>query len=308
MKILILGNGFDLDLGLRTRYSDFAKSLQWEDLYRRIPQTGDRLANYLYELADKECWFDIEQGIADYVKGKEQNKDFSQVDEDHRFFLELKKSLGSYLLYEMGNMDLNIDSLASKILDLQYYKDYFDYIYSFNYTDYDAMCAFNDIKPIHPVYIHNPYDIDGSIILGIGEGDCTSEEYDFLKKTNQPAYKPTNILRDLINADEVVIFGHSLNKIDSMYYKKFFEVCSGEDWKRERKRHITLIDLFGKEEKIRKDLRSLNNNFMQCIHFCDLSFFPSNTYHSDCDNKEQEMDELIEKLKNTDYNLGDYGD
>ena len=144
--------------------------------------------------------------------------------------------------------------------------------------------------------------------MGIGEGDCTSEEYDFLKKTNQPAYKPTNILRDLINADEVVIFGHSLNKIDSMYYKKFFEVCSGEDWKRERKRHITLIDLFGKEEKIRKDLRSLNNNFMQCIHFCDLSFFPSNTYHSDCDNKEQEMDELIEKLKNTDYNLGDYGD
>lgn len=25
-KILIIGNGFDIDLGLRTRYSDFAKS------------------------------------------------------------------------------------------------------------------------------------------------------------------------------------------------------------------------------------------------------------------------------------------
>lgn len=25
-KLLIIGNGFDIDLGLRTRYSDFAKS------------------------------------------------------------------------------------------------------------------------------------------------------------------------------------------------------------------------------------------------------------------------------------------
>lgn len=25
-KVLIIGNGFDLDLGLNTRYSDFAKS------------------------------------------------------------------------------------------------------------------------------------------------------------------------------------------------------------------------------------------------------------------------------------------
>ncbi|MQO93819.1 AbiH family protein [Segatella copri] len=26
-KILIIGNGFDIDLGLRTRYSDFAKAI-----------------------------------------------------------------------------------------------------------------------------------------------------------------------------------------------------------------------------------------------------------------------------------------
>jgi len=303
MKILILGNGFDLDLGLKTRYSDFARSLQWENLYRRFPQTGDCLANYLYELANKECWFDIEQGIADYVKGKERNKDYSQVNEDERFFLELKKSLESYLLYEMGNMNLNTKSLASKILDLQYYKDYFYSIYSFNYTDYDTLCAFNDIKPIKPIYIHNSFDIDGSIILGIGDADCSSEEYDFLKKTNQPTYKPTNILRDLINADEVVIFGHSINKIDSMYYKKFFEVCSEYDWKRDKKRHVILIDLFGNNEKIKKDMRSLNNNFMQCIHFCDISFIPSNTYHSDCTDKEQEIEELIKKIKDRNNRL-----
>lgn len=302
MNILILGNGFDLDLGLKTRYSDFAMSSQWEDLYRRFSQEEDCLAKYLYELANKEYWFDIEQGIADYVKIKEQHKNFSHANEDRIFFLELKKSLGSYLLHEMGRGDLNIDSLASKILDLQYCNEYFDHIYTFNYTDYDALCALNeDLKPIKPVYIHNSYDIDGSIILGIGDNDSTSDEYDFLKKTNQPTYKPTDILRNLINADEVVIFGHSINKIDSMYYEKFFEVCSEEDWKRDKKRHIILIDLHGKEQKIKKDIRSVNNNFLQCIHFCDISFLAANIYHPDCNKKEQEIEELIKMLKSKKY-------
>lgn len=31
-KILILGNGFDIDLGLKTRFSDFANSKIWDKL------------------------------------------------------------------------------------------------------------------------------------------------------------------------------------------------------------------------------------------------------------------------------------
>ena len=30
--VLIIGNGFDIDLGLKSRYSDFAKSQLWIDL------------------------------------------------------------------------------------------------------------------------------------------------------------------------------------------------------------------------------------------------------------------------------------
>jgi hypothetical protein len=31
--VLIIGNGFDLELGFKTRYSDFAKSEEWNRMY-----------------------------------------------------------------------------------------------------------------------------------------------------------------------------------------------------------------------------------------------------------------------------------
>lgn len=34
-KILIIGNGFDIDLGLKTRYSDFSDSKDWKVLTQR---------------------------------------------------------------------------------------------------------------------------------------------------------------------------------------------------------------------------------------------------------------------------------
>lgn len=35
-KLLILGNGFDIDLGMKTKYSDFAKSHYWDDLMENV--------------------------------------------------------------------------------------------------------------------------------------------------------------------------------------------------------------------------------------------------------------------------------
>lgn len=33
-RLLIIGNGFDIDLGLKTRYSDFSKSNNWKTCNR----------------------------------------------------------------------------------------------------------------------------------------------------------------------------------------------------------------------------------------------------------------------------------
>ena len=62
---LIIGNGFDLDLGLPSKYSDFMDSPEWNNIF-----SGVRSIMYKYNMlkrTNKECW----QGIGmDYKTNK----------------------------------------------------------------------------------------------------------------------------------------------------------------------------------------------------------------------------------------------
>lgn len=63
-KVFIIGNGFDLDLGLKTRYIDFWNSEEFEK-YR---STDSGLIKYLNRYANENyTWFDIEALIRNYV-------------------------------------------------------------------------------------------------------------------------------------------------------------------------------------------------------------------------------------------------
>ena len=54
-RLLIIGNGFDLDLGRKTRYSDFAKSEFW-------PKDLDSdLYEHLNQKSKIERWFHLER-------------------------------------------------------------------------------------------------------------------------------------------------------------------------------------------------------------------------------------------------------
>lgn len=61
-RLLIIGNGFDLDLGRATRYSDFAKSEFWPK------NLHSQLYEYLNQKSQIEKWFDLEGELANYVQ------------------------------------------------------------------------------------------------------------------------------------------------------------------------------------------------------------------------------------------------
>ena len=64
LSVLIIGNGFDLDLGMHTSYRDFAKSKLWPF---DSPIYDKGLGYYLNQKKHTENWFDLERELANYA-------------------------------------------------------------------------------------------------------------------------------------------------------------------------------------------------------------------------------------------------
>ncbi len=59
---IIIGNGFDINLGLPTSYTDFVKSTHFDDMVKR----GNELAKYLKSKFELQNWIDIENELKTY--------------------------------------------------------------------------------------------------------------------------------------------------------------------------------------------------------------------------------------------------
>ena len=86
--LLIIGNGFDLNLGLKTGYCDFIKS----DYFKKEVNNNNQLCKYLLNQQELYNWIDIENELKKYsTKTDSQPK---QVKQD---FKNLSASLIDYL-------------------------------------------------------------------------------------------------------------------------------------------------------------------------------------------------------------------
>ena len=124
--LVIIGNGFDLSLGLKTSYDDFIKSKEFND------QTGSQFALYLknkQKIVAPQNWVDIEKELivfSDYIIKKEiQNIDFEKE------FNMLSDSLQIYL--KTITYD-SLDEHSWAFLLLNSIKDTDYAIVDFNYT------------------------------------------------------------------------------------------------------------------------------------------------------------------------------
>ena len=287
MKNLILGNGCDLDLGLNTRYSDFAKSPQWTDLYESFNHAEDNnLAGFLKEKAKEDEWFSIEKHLAEYAKEKISQGDFEHVSDDQWFFELLEEHLNTYLELESAGIQ-NKDSLAKKILNLMNEEKIFDKVYTFNYIPHDALHEWYGYEYERDVsYVHQR--LNCGIVLGVAEKDITDDQYSFLRKVNHQSYQSTNLGNDLMEADEVVFFGHSLNTIDFDYFRDFFKACSKYNEAKRTQRYITIIT---KDESAVQSIKNhLTTNGISVTlisQYSQLSFVALDNYYggddAECD-------------------------
>lgn len=253
--LLIIGNGFDLSLGLPTTYRNFVESCIFKKMYvkrqqekRKKKKIKPSLIDYLYGKKFYERWYDIEAAILEYVSRKPDGSFVNNIEEDKRDFELVSDALVEYLsniLRKLNGNDFEkMNTLpAGQLLKALYSSRSIEY--SFNYTPIeDALEASGDSNKIHGEVtlktIEKGNVKDSQIILGIDTNDLNSiaPGYSFLIKSNNSAIRSSNIVLDLLNSKEVIFFGHSLNQMDFGYFDEYFRALTTNT---DKYRRLTII-------------------------------------------------------------------
>ena len=169
---IILGNGFDLNLMLRTSYSDFARSREFKNLTKilslvDISNPEQSLYAHLQSVFDKQNWFDIEEEIYDYASKCKHNNYLLPLEFNH-----IKDALKQYLIRVVENTTPCHESLAYKFMKNVIEESNSDIcVFNFNYTNCLTLCDCNSRDNVNCCNIHG--DLASEIVLGY---------YDYIKK------------------------------------------------------------------------------------------------------------------------------
>ncbi|MCT7560432.1 AbiH family protein [Aliarcobacter butzleri] len=215
MKIIIIGNGFDLSLGLKTSYKDFIQS----DYFISLLYNHNTLAIYLNDKQQINNWVDIEKELTEYSNQIQDDK--SKVKND---FKELKNALMDYLK-EAQEEEINQNSKAFEMIKNEILDT--DIVYNFNYTNsvfkVAQILGISDIEAKHS-FVHGSIE-NKNIIFGVEDKARINDNHIFLKKSSNINFAESNIIKILNNSSEkinLVIFGHSLGITDSSYFSSYF--------------------------------------------------------------------------------------
>lgn len=213
-KVLIIGNGFDLDLGLKTSYSSFIESEYFQNIADKYELTRFLQNNYL-----EKRWIDIEEDLK--VFAERHGRESRLMNESKDAFIQLTNSLCDYL----DNIDysiINTESVAADLLRSVAHNGYFR-ILDYNYTSLNKICSILSIhNKINCTYVHGNLG-DRSIILGFQDDVEVHKSAYFMIKSHNEHYTSCNVRNLLDNADEIVFFGHSLGSTDYHYFSDFFQ-------------------------------------------------------------------------------------
>lgn len=259
-KVFIIGNGFDLDLGLKTRYIDFWNSEEFEK-YR---STDSGLIKFLNIYANENStWFDIEALIRKYVvlkDGHGRTRTYvGVVDRDKKQFEDIRTSLAVYLEHQINSQPLNESSFAAQVLKI-ILEAGFSSIYTFNYTDLYKIAERLSYSHLFDYINVHGCSSNQSLILGINDSVDVVPNYEFTYKTFSPYYHSVPLKFDLEDANEVVIFGLAMGDIDYPYFQDFFRNLCDPDNNRKNAKLVTIFT-FNESSRINilRQLRIMND-------------------------------------------------
>ena len=254
-KLYVLGNGFDMHYHLQTNTDTFIRYLHKETIYNECTDAFDVMAGY------GVLWSDFEEDISyiDLNAIEEENLIGPDYLSDH----ESDRDGGIY------NMENYLNSIYNAIFSaLKNMVDAADRVNlpadkNMKFNIDDAIICFNYTSTIEKVavqlpdkdvlYIHGNAARGSDLILGYNEGKsnynyrkysnpedgdyyCETQAflirdfYESLKKKRQNE-KLEEYLSSLDVIDEVVVYGHSIGKVDIPYFEQIEAKLNPSRWR-----------------------------------------------------------------------------
>lgn len=245
--LLIIGNGFDLELGLDTSYKSFVKSEVYDKYFKQLMKDPDLIQKksynliydldfpmfgYFKEVLKIQNWIDLEMEIGRLAsrhiqKLNPQTKKFDDVlaestDYMMRSFNALRECLNEYI----ANLEIpsKKPNYASELLKIIGSEDRVNVqIVNFNYTNLNDITGIDVKVPVHHIHGNVTKGKGTNLILGVQDGIEVDKSYSYVIKSHSPYYHSSRIIDLLENADEVIFFGHSLGETDYPYFSEFFQ-------------------------------------------------------------------------------------
>ena len=265
--VLIIGNGFDLDLDLKTSYSNFYQSKYWP-----FNKPSTRMGEYLQKERERtNNWMDLETKLGDYAcaghYGLGVPFGLDNILEKNQSDYELLLGRLNDYLKEAEKGEIKQDSIATVVLKANLTSTALPHIFSFNYTNLHIIADRVGIKTVFNYHhVHGSLQ-DNNIILGVGENYSDNihhhlpSEMDFLYKTSSPNYCPPHMADILNKATQITFFGLSLGGMDAPYFSGLFQNLPKQEGKS--------ITFFTYDDKSRLQLlRHLRN--VEAINLNDI--------------------------------------
>lgn len=291
-SVLILGNGFDLDLGIQTKYRQFADNEEYWPFKESSYET-DSLPFFLNNYKNQvETWFDLEELIASYAIER-KNLSIEKISQAKQDLSILTRALKEYLIKQeevferhmLNSMGQTRRVLPAHLVLQLFLKKQIRTIYTFNYTNTYSIANLLILKFEEIInHVHGSTRED-NIILGTGDQRHIGDHFFEFYKSASPFYKSNNLVEDLNNADEVYIFGHSLGKNDHDYFSDFFKMASKTVHRpfAPSKIKVRIFTYDNKSEiELKKQLMTLTDNHLTGLYaHCDFMILKTEVNHQE---------------------------
>lgn len=250
-RLYIIGNGFDIDLGMDTRYSDFLGSTKFKEFAEDKLVTD--FANYLLN-QNREYWVDMETALKNYVNDNDSLDPISfkmvydKIKVYLRTYIHMQQSKFIRSISEVnGNYGSSRAVMLIKKIKSEIKKSNNIKIINFNYTSdsffrlYDNIERSGNQNQVEIINVHGTLEASSDIVLGVEDKALKADrsEFGYIKKGRDEKMANTNLYNSYSKASEISFFGHSLGESDIMHFKPMFEHIFNE-----RKAHNVVLNFY----------------------------------------------------------------